>query len=488
MWLLKQSFYKVFCGGEDLNEVRGTMDKLRKRGVQSVLDYAVEASPDDVAAMSAETFEENLRLTWDAVKAVSDERDGLVAVKVTALGPTSTMERAGIVTAAVERLFAELCGVPVSAGHRRTLPDLLISKELTKETFVKGIQQLQTEKSMPVAPEGELNRIFNRLLEQPGGGDDKTKVSFYQWCHLLQPHMVGRADLSVFKELIPPLSDEDVKEVEATEERLFRLCEMTEKVETKPSLLVDAEHSPLQGFIRAVTINAQKKFNKNGKSLVYNTYQAYLKETKSQLTSDLEMARRFGVTFALKLVRGAYMSFERRTAEENGYPSPVHDCLEDTHNSYDACVRLLLSNIDRVALFMGSHNAESLQKATALLYEICEERNSGVGKDGKPGAGASTDLLTPASLPVSFGQLLGMGDHLTFTLSDSGFRVYKYVPYGPVDVTIPYLLRRAQENAGMMGGAGRELFFVAEEVKNRVKGWLGRKEQTSDSGQYATRR
>lgn len=32
MWLLKRSFYRVFCGGEDLAEVRLTMDNLQRRG------------------------------------------------------------------------------------------------------------------------------------------------------------------------------------------------------------------------------------------------------------------------------------------------------------------------------------------------------------------------------------------------------------------------------------------------------------------------
>jgi proline dehydrogenase len=45
---------------------------------------------------------------------------------------------------------------------------------------------------------------------------------------------------------------------------------------------------------------------------------------------------------------------------------------------------------------------------------------------------------------VYFGQLLGMADHLSFTLGAAGYRAHKIVPYGPVHETLQYLIRRAQ--------------------------------------------
>ncbi|PHJ25037.1 proline dehydrogenase [Cystoisospora suis] len=471
MWLLKHSFYRVFCGGEDLAEVRLTMDSLQKRGVRSVLDYAVEASPDD-AAERTETYEENVRLTWDAIDTAASEADGFAAVKVTALGPTPVMERASIVIANVERLFVRLLGEAVEEQLASSSCHL-ITKELTREQFVSGMQELRKGVGAPEASAAELNKVFDCLLAQSGGGTDSSKVSFFQWLNCLQPHGVGRDTLSVFKDVMDTLSDEDAAEIEAIQSRLFHLCAMTEKLEAKPRILVDAEHTRLQPFIRAVTIEAMKRFNTEGRSLVYNTYQAYLKSTQSQLETDLELTRRLGVTLAVKLVRGAYMDFERKAAEKQGHASPVHDCIEDTHRCYDSCAHLLLTNIDRTAVFLGTHNAESLRKAAEMLFDICEKRNNAVTDQGSTPSSAlsssADDIVTPAALPVSFGQLLGMGDHLTYTLSSMGLKVYKYVPYGPVQVTIPYLLRRAQENVGMMGGAGRELRFVFDEVKRRLR-------------------
>jgi proline dehydrogenase len=40
--------------------------------------------------------------------------------------------------------------------------------------------------------------------------------------------------------------------------------------------------------------------------------------------------------------------------------------------------------------------------------------------------------IDPATGGVYFGQLLGMMDHLTFSLGGNGYKAYKYLPYGPV--------------------------------------------------------
>ena len=49
-------------------------------------------------------------------------------------------------------------------------------------------------------------------------------------------------------------------------------------------------------------------------------------------------------------------------------------------------------------------------------------------------------------------------------------QAYKYVPYGKVGETIPYLLRRAQENSGMLGGASHECALLAREIFRRAFG------------------
>ena len=70
---------------------------------------------------------------------------------------------------------------------------------------------------------------------------------------------------------------------------------------------------------------------------------------------------------------------------------------------------------------------------------------------------------------VNFCQLYGMSDNITFNLAAAGYNAAKYVPYGPVEEVIPYLIRRAQENSSVTGDMSRELRMITDEVKRRKK-------------------
>ena len=68
---------------------------------------------------------------------------------------------------------------------------------------------------------------------------------------------------------------------------------------------------------------------------------------------------------------------------------------------------------------------------------------------------------------IYFSQLLGMSDHISFNLANAKFNVAKYVPYGPVNEVLPYLIRRAQENTSVKGQTGRELNLIMKEKARR---------------------
>lgn len=53
------------------------------------------------------------------------------------------------------------------------------------------------------------------------------------------------------------------------------------------------------------------------------------------------------------------MVSERKRAEERGYPSPIHDTIEETHARYDSNVAMALEAMargEKVEVLVASHN------------------------------------------------------------------------------------------------------------------------------------
>ena len=61
---------------------------------------------------------------------------------------------------------------------------------------------------------------------------------------------------------------------------------------------------------------------------------------------------------------------------------------------------------------------------------------------------------------LEFAQLYGMAESLSFGLKNSGFQVSKYMPFGPIQLVLPYLLRRAEENRGLLSASSQDRLFT----------------------------
>ncbi|XP_028287696.1 hydroxyproline dehydrogenase [Parambassis ranga] len=232
---------------------------------------------------------------------------------------------------------------------------------------------------------------------------------------------------------------------------LQRLNKIAEASVNKVRVLVDAEYTYMNPALSLVTMAMMKKFNKDG-AWIWNTYQCYLKESRSLLLEALRLSNSEGFCLGVKLVRGAYMDKERMLAEKEGCPDPIHQCWEDTNDSYNGCMNVILDVIaqkpERYRIIVATHNEESVRRAAKRIEEL------GIDKDGGS---------------VCFGQLLGMCDHVSLTLAKEGYAVYKSVPYGSVDDTLPYLVRRAQENRTVLQGIRKERDLLRQELKRRLK-------------------
>ena len=59
-----------------------------------------------------------------------------------------------------------------------------------------------------------------------------------------------------------------------------------------------------------------------------------VQESRGFLQEALDVSSREGFSVGVKLVRGAYMDKERRQAEKEDRPDPVHDSWENTNHRY----------------------------------------------------------------------------------------------------------------------------------------------------------
>lgn len=241
------------------------------------------------------------------------------------------------------------------------------------------------------------------------------------------------------------LSSEESAEYERVRERVRKICE--EAYTNKQPLFIDAEESWIQQAIDDLANENMARYNKN-EAIVYNTFQLYRKDRLAYLKTSLEMGKTNGYHVGAKLVRGAYMEKERARAAEMNYPSPIQDTKANSDKDYDLAVEFCVENIDRMGLCAGTHN----EKSSLLLVDLMKKKN-----------------IPANDKRIFFSQLLGMSDHISYNLSQNGYNVAKYVPYGPVKEVLPYLIRRAQENTSVKGQTGRELSLIIKEKERRSK-------------------
>jgi proline dehydrogenase len=225
--------------------------------------------------------------------------------------------------------------------------------------------------------------------------------------------------------------------------RVNEICELAHSL--GQPVFIDAEDSWIQNAIDGLATEMMERYNRES-VIVYNTVQLYRKGRLQFLKESRRRATEAGYFLGAKLVRGAYMEKEIERAEELGYESPIQDSKKETDADYDAAVEYCLKYIDEVSMVAGTHNETSTQRLAQLMYER---------------------RIVPNHHHVHFSQLYGMSDNLSYVLAKNGYNVSKYLPYGPVEDTLPYLIRRAEENSSVAGQVSRELDLLNKEIKRR---------------------
>ncbi|KAL3479655.1 FAD-linked oxidoreductase-like protein [Aspergillus californicus] len=313
----------------------------------------------------------------------------------------------------------------------------------------------------PTADDSTKQEVLDRAVDEWKEGNLRT-LSMIGKDDYLSVKFTGAGPAAVEAltrgDLIPP------QRVHAA---ITEICAAT--AEQGSRLWIDAEQQVFQTAIDIWTIDLMREFNRQGRVVVFNTIQAYLKGSTENVCRHLRLANAEGWTLGIKLVRGAYIAHD--------YRSRIHDTKAETDSNYNHIVQSLLTRrfpvgdtsaphmFPDVCLFVATHNAASVRKAHSLSRSRMQNR-----------------LPT---IPVELGQLQGMADEVSCellahnrsneaSLKDQGNAalpgVFKCLAWGSLEECLHFLLRRAIENQSAMERTRHTAVALRKEAWRRL-GW-----------------
>jgi proline dehydrogenase len=268
-------------------------------------------------------------------------------------------------------------------------------------------------------------------------GDDKISFAVFKVTGIASITLLEKMDAGA------SLSPAEQAAFKRVSDRMYEICKAAHGANVR--IFIDAEESWIQKTIDALAFQMMAHFNKT-EAIVYNTYQFYRHDRLAAMQSAHEKLKAAGLFFGIKLVRGAYMEKERARAAAKNYEDPIQINKNASDAAYDAALDYCVANLADISICAGTHNESSSMFLVKLMAQF------GIAANDRR---------------IYFSQLLGMSDNLSYNLSEAGYNVAKYVPYGPVKKVLPYLFRRAEENTAIAGQMGRELSLIVAEQSRR---------------------
>lgn len=210
-------------------------------------------------------------------------------------------------------------------------------------------------------------------------------------------------------------------------------------------LMIDAEESWIQDGVDLLVLPLLVKYNSD-KVVLALTIQLYLKDRDLVYKRLLKDADEKGYVLGVKLVRGAYMEKERSRAAALKISAPVCETKDATDIQYRDALQNAMQALDKHFCIVATHNQSDIN----WVVDYCSKNNISLGNAN-----------------LWFSQLYGMRDYISFSLAEQGANVFKYVPFGPLEQAVPYLIRRALENSAMKSQTLQECMMLKNELRRR---------------------
>jgi proline dehydrogenase len=305
--------------------------------------------------------------------------------------------------------------------------------------YTKGVSSVLDYSVEGKEDEAQFDAALEMTLKTIEFAHEKQAIPFA----VFKPTGLGRFELYEKIGEQKSLTSNEQAEWNRVEARFDLLCKTA--YEKDVFILIDGEESWMQDAADALVEKMMCKYNTQ-KALIFNTLQMYRWDRLEYLKSLHQRAKTDNFFIGMKIVRGAYMEKEASRAEAKGYKSPICVSKQATDDNYNAAVNYMMQHIDKMAIYLGTHNESSSYKLLELMQK------NGI---------SNTDSR------IWFGQLYGMSDNISYNLAENGNNVSKYLPFGPVRDVMPYLIRRAKENTSVAGQTSRELNLLETERSRR---------------------
>ncbi|CAG8738598.1 14510_t:CDS:2, partial [Ambispora leptoticha] len=370
-WMIKRTFFAQFCGGETAEDCESTMSSLKKHGIESILNLLSETDLDDgyydldndaIREKWVEQADYVARMKIHAIENASIRPNNFVSIGVTGLSNPVFLKRFSTFLNSLSETF-----------HKHAAKN---DNKLNRSEFDSMIREIFQTDSDNIS-----RKLFNTI--------DSDKDGVIDWIDFIS---VLSPDNKEFRILFSAttttnnnalVTNADLEDYDKLLGRLNKICESAQQ--KKVRLLIGAEKLYFRPIIDHVALTLAHRYNKlnNGHGpIVFNTYQMYFKDAGTRLAMHYELSRRHQFVFAVKLVRGAYLVSECKRAAIENYPDPIHDTLQDTHNSYDHGVEFLINEMQRnagkplditnspIVLMIASHNKDSIIRACTLMDNL----------------------------------------------------------------------------------------------------------------------
>ncbi|MEO1992114.1 MAG: proline dehydrogenase family protein, partial [Pirellulales bacterium] len=152
--------------------------------------------------------------------------------------------------------------------------------------------------------------------------------------------------------------------------------------------------------------------------------QCYLRDAPRDLISLATWAEQRTTPVWVRLVKGAYWDFETIHSQSAGWPPPVWQNKWETDSCFEKCTTFTLEQNTWLRPAIGSHNIRSLAHAMAVSEHLALDKNF-----------------------AEMQMLYGMGDAEKKAVTQAGWRMRVYMPYGQLVPGMAYLVRRLLENS-----------------------------------------